>query len=368
MDKNTLFASLFSNESDEVETVEEVEEVQGTVEEEVETEEPEEVEEIQEETDEQVEEPEIEEVEDVVEETTQETEEIVEVKEEVKEEPKPVYKFKDDYQATFNNYYNQVENPDIEYFNKMYKGSYENLEPLEILRADLLSDSDNSDLTPKQLKWALDDKLKSIGYRELTEDDKAELDDKQIDEIEQRNDFVLQREAKKLKREFSKKQSEFVEKYKSEIITENAPSEEEIAKQREAVKSKSREALMSSKVIENGAIKIKDRDGEISIPVKDSEDIVKYASNIQDIVELFVKDGAVDWAKFAEVVTMAKDPQAYRSELIAFGKSVDKESIVDELKNKKIVADKSVKPKVAKGVHPTEDPDRFFSELKVLRK
>lgn len=311
---------------------------------------------------------------------TQEQQEEVEIpeistqvveQEKVKPGPeKPVQKakvkiYKDNFQAALNKYYTSTESPDVEAFSRAWNSNYDNVEPIEMIRLDVLNDPYNKGMHQDAIDAMIE---KRISEFNLDSDDERE---RRIGEN------FLRREANIIKDKLIKSGKEFVSQFESDLEIEvdafEAPQEEvadEAALQAEREAKKQLYVAEFSKVIQNGVIQVTDTASGtvINIPVPDTGVIAEAAADpVGFITSKFLNsDGTVNYAKFAQFVNYSNNEDAVHSAWFKHGYTQATNKVTSQLKNKVDIGQPrptEIQTEMTPFTHPLE----FLQGAKVIR-
>jgi hypothetical protein len=232
--------------------------------------------------------------------------------------------------AALNKYCASVENPDPLAFIQAYQANYDNLDPVEVIRQEIVSDPFNKGLRQSAINRLLNERLSKF--------------DLESDDPEERADALdlLKREADIVKARMIKNGKEFVSQYESDLEieveaalpeTKTGPTEEEIQAWREA---KTKEYLPEvTKFVKNGVISIQDKDGVINIPAADAQEYVNALLDPVGFIQSVAlnPDGTPNYGKWIQIVTAAKNSLAYQSTMIKHGIALGQQKITGKIKN-----------------------------------
>lgn len=126
-------------------------------------------------------------------------------------------------------------------------------------------------------------------------------------------------------------------KYKEEQGKFQVPEKEDPTQQYEEQLGKWRDQVSSfdatQRVMQEKMLKIKHGDDEINFEVE-PEGVVDMAVDSQKFFSLFVDEkGNYDMDRYYEVMAYASNPDAFKSTLINHGRSLGKDSVLDDIKN-----------------------------------
>lgn len=277
---------------------------------------------------------------------------------EQKEPTQGKYRFKNNLAASLNKFIEETDATpaDIVRFAQSWSADYSGLDAKSLIRAKLLSDPDNAELSPKTFN--------RLYQREL---DKYNLDSDDPDEVAEGQE-LLERDAKAIRRTLTSQAQDFVSKYKTDVEVDvnepkqQGPTPEEIQAQREAnVKNVSKEF---GKYVKDGKFTLKDKDGEINIPVSKVDDLSEMIVDPSGFLsKVLVKDGKFDALLAVKVAAFASNPNLYDSTLIKHGLSKGKLSGLRKASNSKSL--NPARPtKSSPGGSPNEDPEGFMEAMK----
>jgi hypothetical protein len=317
----------------------------------------------------------------VVENSTEETQEVeAELEPQIiiqEQEPEPIVEqpeatpkkakvkvYKDAFQAALNKYYNSTENPDVEAFVRAYKSNYDNIDPVEMIRQDILSDPFNKDLPPSVINKLLNKRLSEF---DLDSDD----DEERADAL-----LLLQREANIVKQRMIESGKKFVSQYESDLEIEfdtleqdakAEPTPEEIQAQREALEAQYLPEV--SKFVRNGVIQIKDKDGVINIPAIDAKEYVNSMVDPVGFISSFAfnPDGTANIGKWIQAVTAIKNLSGYNSTLIKHGIAIGQDKFTSKLKNEVSLVNPRPTDGKSQSRTPKDDPRGFIEALQNIR-
>lgn len=347
----------FADENQEqVEVTEEVAPVQEVVETEVSTEAVQE--EVQAQAQEEIEIPEI--STQVVEQASEQIE-----KEPKKGNPVKIKAYNTALVAALNKYVGSVENPDEAAFIKAYKASYDNINPIEMIRLDVLNDPYNKDMDQDTIDAIIEDRI--YKYNLDSDDEKT----RRIGEN------LLKREAMIIRDKLNKSGKDFVSQFESDLEIEvdafEAPQEEvvdEAALQAEREAKKQLYVAEFSKVIQNGVIQVTDTASGtvINIPVPDTGVIAEAAADpVSFIASKFSNpDGTINYAKFAQFVNYSNNEDAVHSAWFKHGYTQATNKVTSQLKNKVDIGQPrptEIQTEMTPFTHPLE----FLQGAKVIR-
>lgn len=271
-------------------------------------------------------------------EEVQETKDITEEKQpEAKPavKPKATIKFKDEYHAALNKYISETEEYDIDAFNRMYKGLPSGISDMEVIRAKFYNDPSNEGISQKALS--------RMFQLELAKYDGLDSDDPEEKELAE---GLLKRDANNYLKQFNTERKSFIERYKSDL--EQEIEVEGNFEQPEAVEEKSPEVLQAEReamekhyqdlikpIIGDGFLTLKDKEGEIKIPISNPEKIIEAAIDPMSFIRSLIvgEDGSVNVEKFVEVVAFATNKNQYNSSLISYSKGLGTKGVVETIKN-----------------------------------
>jgi len=75
-------------------------------------------------------------------------------------------------------------------------------------------------------------------------------------------------------------------------------------------------------------------DEDVNVGVENPSELIGYTKDTNEFLKLFVAaDGGVDMEKFLRVAAYAKNPTAFESALINFGKTKGTTAVIDKLQN-----------------------------------
>lgn len=294
-------------------------------------------EEVQETTEEIVEEKEI--VEDRKEEVSEKKEEVVEKKEVEKpvdvfpfdrfggkynsweevqaalEQPKEI-EWKDDFIKKVVDKYNQ--DGSLEDFFKAYSTDWDKLSDQEVLKRQFFEE--NADMEDEKA-------IERLWKKELS---KYTIDADEYDQEEVETGLALmKRDAKKVRVRFKERQQEYLQPSKKEDVPDDSKRIEALQKfvdNDDVVKT-----VKESKIVSL------DIDGEkFNFEVDNPQVIADSLINENLFFNQFVKDGKPDTSKWAEVMAYATNPQKFRKSLVDYGRSLERKSMEEELKNTKL--------------------------------
>jgi hypothetical protein len=320
-------------------------------------------------------------VEDEIVETPAEEEDVTEAPEIVEEE-KPVVeatpevvekkaaepakiKFKSKLQAATYNYLNSEGEPDMDAFREMTR-DYSKLSPQETIIAKIKSDPDNMELGPRAFNRVVEEALSKYS---LDDDD---------DEEREIGEELLKRDAVKIQREMASSRDAVIEKYAEGVeigIQEQeptGPTKEEIQQRRDAkvsfIEGGINEMKEAKLLDAEGRFTIKDKAGDINVSVTE-KDVFDFADDSENFLRQFFdqKTNAVNWNGLAEMVAFAKNPEKYRSEMIAFGQSQKQNKLVEEFKNPATKKNGAIVNPRSGGRDPMESPLEFLKGAKVMK-
>jgi len=271
---------------------------------------------------------------------------------------------KDAFQAALNKYYQSTENPDVAAFARAYHGNYDNLEPIEIIRQEIMNDPFNKGLRVSVINKLLQEKLSRY---DLDSDDPEERAD---------NLDLIKREAEMAKSRMMKSDKEFVSQFESDLEIEIdapqaqailEPTEEEIRAQREALEAQYLPEV--AKFVRNGVIQIQDMDGVVNIPAVDQ---AEYINSLVDPVS-FIRsiamnpDGTPNYGKWIQFVTAAKNLSGYNSTMIKHGIAIGQDKFAAKIKNEApLVQPRGVEPG-GEDKTPQSHPQEFMAALENIR-
>ena len=124
--------------------------------------------------------------------------------------------------------------------------------------------------------------------------------------------------------------------------------------------------------VKDGFLKLKDKDGEINIPVENTREIAEAIIDpVSWLNAKFVNQkGEIDYASFARAVAFVSNPDKFSSTMIKYAKGLGKEAVVAELKNSAPIVSK--KNADQKSSNPDDNPegfmDAFEKSLKAQRR
>jgi hypothetical protein len=249
--------------------------------------------------------------------------------------PKATIKFKDEYHAALNKYISETEEYDIDAFNRMYKGLPSGISDMEVIRAKFYNDPSNEGISQKALS--------RMFQLELAKYDGLDSDDPEEKELAE---GLLKRDANNYLKQFNSERKSFVEKYKSDLEQEievegdfeqpgvvEGKSPEVLRAEREAMQKHYQDLIKP--IIGDGFLTLKDKEGEIKIPVSNPEKIIEAAIDPMGFIRSLIvgEDGSVNIERFVEVVAFATDKNQYNSSLISYSKGLGTKGVVETIKN-----------------------------------
>jgi len=288
--------------------------------------------------------------------------------EEAKAEPlKKVKKqiFKDEYHAAINKFIEENGTGELDRFVKIYNSKFDGLTPEEMVRQSILNHPDNAGISNKLANRLVEEEIA-----------KYNLDSDDEDEVSIGKE-KLERDARAIKRTLEAQRDEFRSKYKAELevevdetptITNTEPTEEEIQAQIAEREAKTQSYLeMFTPFVKDGKMKLQDKDGFISVPVKDVRAIAEAAVNpVEFLTKILIgPDGKPNLGSFAELVAFATNRNQFKSALISYGNTRGVGNVVSELKNEVPLGKprQVVEPKGP--IDPNNLPNDFFEHVKV---
>jgi hypothetical protein len=291
----------------------------------------------------------------------QETEALIQ--EPVKKVKKQV--FKDEYHAAINKFIEENGTGELDRFVKIYNSKFDNLTPEEMIRQSILNNPDNAGISQKLANRLLE---KEIAKYNLDSDDEDEVS---IGKEE------LERDARAIKRTLEAQRDEYRSKYKAELevevdetptVTNAEPTQAEIDAQIAEREAKTQAYLeMFTPFVKDGKMKLQDKDGFISVPVKDVKAIAEAAVDpVAFLTKILVgPDGKPNLGSFAELVAFATNRSQFKSALISYGNTRGVGNVVSELKNEVPLGKprQVVEPKGP--IDPNNLPNDFFEHVKV---
>jgi hypothetical protein len=282
---------------------------------------------------------------------------IEEEKPEAPAKTKLVKKYKDEYSAALNKYINETDDYDVATFNKLYNADFKNSSPEELIGAEIRMNEGYADFTKGEIEELIEIEL-----------EKYNLNSDYEDEV-RRGKLQLKRDASLAKSRLETASNSFREKYKADLEEEVTYQDEESIKQTPEEIQAERDAKTAqySKVfdpfIQNGIMKIQDKDGVINVPVKNKAAIIDAAVDTMGFMQRVAvnADGTPNLAKFARIVAFAEDMASYDSTLIKYGRTLGVEKASSIVSNDKPLAGR--KSKDTSNSTPNEDPEAFFAAM-----
>ena len=268
-----------------------------------------------------------------------------------------VKKYKDEYSAALNKYINDTDDYDVAIFNKLYNADFKNSSPEELIGAEIRMNEGYADFTKGEIEELIEIEL-----------EKYNLNSDYEDEV-RRGKLQLKRDASLAKSRLETASNSFREKYKADLEEEVTYQDEESIKQTPEEIQAERDAKTAqySKVfdpfIQNGIMKIQDKDGVINVPVKNKAAIIDAAVDTMGFMQRVAvnADGTPNLAKFARIVAFAEDMASYDSTLIKYGRTLGVEKASSIVSNDKPLAGR--KSKDTSNSTPNEDPEAFFAAM-----
>lgn len=283
-------------------------------------------------------------VEDIEEPTTKEV--VVENRteesfiDEVKEEPKEVKRetvkkkvavpFINEKQKAIYNALRKDPDADIVKVGMLFNKAYENMSPEALMRAEIENDPINAKLSKSDIDFLYERKIAVLTNG---------LDPDVDENFDRKVEILLTREASRIRQaleiERSQVLSALAEESEFEVEEDESISPEEIELERQNLIKKYDETF--NPFLQQGILKIKDKDGIVNIPVIDKGKIAEAAADPVGFMKSLVltESGDIDFKKFISVVNYALNPSSYNSALITYGISVGKEGMIKEIKNTK---------------------------------
>lgn len=231
------------------------------------------------------------------------------------EQPKEI-EWKDDFIKKVVDKYNQ--DGSLEDFFKAYSTDWDKLSDQDVLKKQFFEE--NADMEDEKA-------IERLWKKELS---KYTIDADEYDQEEVETGLALmKRDAKKVRVKFKERQQEYLQPSKKE----DAPDD-----------SKRIEALQKFvdnddvvKTVKESKIVSLDIDGEkFNFEVDNPQVIADSLINENLFFNQFVKDGKPDTGKWAEVMAYATNPQKFRKSLVDYGRSLERKSMEEELKNTKL--------------------------------
>jgi hypothetical protein len=236
----------------------------------------------------------------------------------------PVAELKDDFIKKVVDKYNQ--DGSLEDFFKAYSTDWDKVDDKEVLKKKFFED--NADIEDTKT-------LERLWKKEIS---KYTIDEDEYDEEEVETGLaLLKRDAKKVRAEFKEQQAKYIEPSK------NKESDTEEIQRIEALKNFVEKDPIVQSVKQTKIVSL-DIDGEkYNFEVDNPEIIADSLVNENLFYNQFIKEGKPDTAKWAEVMAYATNPQKFRKSLVDFGRSLERKSVEDELKNTKLPRQESSK-------------------------
>jgi hypothetical protein len=282
---------------------------------------------------------------------------IEEEKPEAPAKTKLVKKYKDEYSAALNKYINETDDYDVATFNKLYNADFKNSSPEELIGAEIRMNEGYADFTKGEIEELIEIEL-----------EKYNLNSDYEDEV-RRGKLQLKRDASLAKSRLETASNSFREKYKADLEEEVTYQDEEPVRQTPEQIQAERDAKTAqySKVfdpyIQNGVMKIQDKDGVINVPVKNKAAIIDAAVDTMGFMQRVAvnADGTPNLAKFARLVAFAEDMASYDSTLIKYGRTLGVEKASSIVSNDKPLSGR--KSKDTSNSTPDEDPEGFMQAM-----
>jgi hypothetical protein len=224
--------------------------------------------------------------------------------------------FKDDFIKKVVDKYNQDGN--LEDFFRAYSTDIDKLSDQDILKKQFFEE--NADMEDEKA-------VERLWKKELS---KYTIDADEYDQEEVETGLALmKRDAKKVRAILKERQQEYLQPSKKEGVPDDSKRIEALQKfveNDEVVKT-----VKESKIVSL------DIDGEkFNFEVDNPQIIADSLINENLFFNQFVKDGKPDTGKWAEVMAYATNPQKFRKSLVDYGRSLERKSMEDELKNTKL--------------------------------
>lgn len=259
----------------------------------------------------------------------------------------PKVEFKDDFIKRVVDKYNQ--DGTLEDFFKAYSTDWDKLDDKEVLRRQFFEE--NADVEDKRV-------IERLWKKEL---DKYTLDENEYDQEEVETGLaLLKRDASKLRGKFKEEQQGYLQPSKKE-------PEPDKTKQIAALQKFVDEDPIVKSVKESKLVTL-DIDGEkYNFELDNPEIIAQSLVNENLFYNQFLKDGKPDTGKWAEVMAYATNPQKFRKSLVDFGRSLERKSVEDELKNTKLPR-QDASPSTSTGDEKEDLLNAFLAKGKTVKR
>lgn len=259
----------------------------------------------------------------------------------------PKVEFKDDFIKKVVDKYNQ--DGSLEDFFNAYSTDWDKLDDKEVLRRQFFEE--NSSLEDNKV-------IERLWKKELA---KYEIDEDEYDQEEVETGLaLLKRDASKVRDKFKEKQQDYLQPSKKE-------SEPDDTKRIEALQNFVDNDPIVKAVKESKLVTL-DIDGDkYNFELDNPEIIAQSLVNENLFYNQFLKEGKPDTGKWAEVMAYATNPQKFRKSLVDFGRSLERKSVEEELKNTKLPR-QDASPSTSTGDDKEDLLNAFLAKGKVVKR